>query len=210
MFTSIFETERALTDVAELRALFGGADLYLAPGARLTLHGEITLGPGVIIAGDCRLIGPLSIEAGCHLTAVVLGARTRVRSHSVLADLTAGEGNLFGPFCFIRDGGIVGDDTILGAHVEAARSRFGSGVKVSHRAFIGDAQVGERTILGAGVVFCNFDGTGRQETRVGADVTVGSGTMLVPPLTIGDGALIAAGSVVTKAVAPGAKVVQKR
>lgn len=192
-----------------LRALFGSETVFLASGT-VEFSGTVRIAPGVTFAGPCRIADGCEIENGAMLTDVVLGPGNRVRAYSVMADLEAGARNLFGPFCFIRGGCVVGDDCILGAHVEATRSRFASGVKVSHRAFIGDAEVGARTIIGCGVVFCNWDGTGRQATMVGNDVTLGSGTLLIPPLGVGDGAVIAAGSVITRDVPAGARVIQKR
>lgn len=115
-----------------------------------------------------------------------------------------------GPFCFLRDGCVVADRCILGAHVEAARSTFASGVRISHRAFVGDAEIGEDAIIGAGVVFCNYDGKGRQPSRIGARVTLGSGVLIVSPISVGDAALIAAGSTITKDVPAGARIIQKR
>lgn len=210
MFFASFSAETLFTESGLLQAAFGGDRIDLQPGATLRVLGDVVLGPNVAFAGDCNLIGPIFVETGCVLTNVQLGQGTKVRAYSILSDLKAGERNLFGPFCFVRNHCEVGDDVILGAHMEAARSLFASGVKISHRAFVGDAKIGERTIIGAGVVFCNYDGGGRQVTEIGADVTVGSGTMVVPPLTIGDGATIAAGSVVTKTVPPGARLLQKR
>jgi bifunctional UDP-N-acetylglucosamine pyrophosphorylase/glucosamine-1-phosphate N-acetyltransferase len=210
MFVAEFPQTVVFSETQALRAAFGADCLYLRRDASLSFSGEISLGPNVVFGGDCSLAGPMSIETGSVLTDVRLGPNTRVREHSVMTAVVAGESNLFGPFCFIRDGCSVGDNVILGAHVEAARSSFASGVKVSHRAFIGDATVGAQTILGAGVVFCNYDGKGRQATVVGDEVVVGSGTMLVPPIRIGDRATIAAGSVITRDVGAGVRVIQKR
>ncbi|MEI9997256.1 MAG: DapH/DapD/GlmU-related protein [Rhizomicrobium sp.] len=210
MFSATFAEPTEIAAEAALRTAFQTDRLYLAAGGRLHFSGAITLGPDVVFQGTCRLDGPLNVEQGCQLTDVTLGAGCNVRAHSVLARLAAGRNNIFGPFCFIRDDCVAGDDCILGAHLEAARSRFGSGVKISHRAFIGDAVLGDETIVGAGVVFCNYDAGRRLATTVGARVVVGSGALIVPPLTIGDGAMIAAGSVVTKDVAPGARLIQKR
>lgn len=211
MFEKHFSEYLTVRDQRDLRALFGTDTVYLKSGASVAFLGSIALSPNVIFDGACELRGPVEIESGCMLSNVHLGQKSRVRAFSVISDMRAGSGNLFGPHCFVRDGCRVGDDVILGAHVEAARSIFASGVKVSHRAFIGDADVGTGTILGAGTVFCNYirDG-GRQHTKIGADVTVGSGTMLVAPLSIGDGATIGAGAVVTKDVPAGARIIQKR
>lgn len=210
MYDAYFSTQMTFTETSAIRSAFGSDSISLMPGATLRLSGEIVLGPNVMFSGECSITGPATIEAGCLLSNVLLGQGARVRAYSILSDLKAGELNLFGPFCFIRDHCEVGNDVILGAHVEAARSRFASGVKISHRAFIGDARIGERTIIGAGVVLCNYDGRRKQASVIGSDVTVGSGTMVVPPLTIGDGATIAAGSVVTKDVSAGARLLQKR
>jgi bifunctional UDP-N-acetylglucosamine pyrophosphorylase/glucosamine-1-phosphate N-acetyltransferase len=174
------------------------------------LSDDIAVGPNVIFKGDCRISGPARIEAGSALTNVELGRNNVVRSHSILSDMKAGDNNIFGPFCFIRDNCRVEHDVILGAHVETTRSSFGAGVKISHQAFVGDARIGRNTIIGAGTIFCNFDGHGRQPVSVGAHVMVGSGTMLIAPLSIGDDVVIGAGSVVTANLAAGTKYIQKR
>lgn len=205
-----FETPTRFTDASALQARFGTDRVSLAEDASVTFEGEIALGTEIVFAGVCHLKSGAKVGNGCMLTNVELGQHSQVRPFSILADLHAGERNLFGPFCFVRDGCQVGDDCILGAHVEAARSSFASGVKVSHRAFIGDADIGAQTIIGCGVVFCNWDGSARQATRVGMGVTLGSGALLVPPLSVGDGAIVGAGSVVTKDVPAGARVIQKR
>jgi bifunctional UDP-N-acetylglucosamine pyrophosphorylase / glucosamine-1-phosphate N-acetyltransferase len=210
MFSARFDDPRVFTDEAELQAAFACDRISLAAGARLELSGTILLARDIVFAGHVIIADGCSIDSGSILTNVRLGTGNRVRPYSILTDVDAGAGNLFGPFCFIRDGCSVGDDCILGAHVEAARSRFGSGVKISHRAFVGDAAVGAGVIIGAGVVFCNWDGQGRQPTAVGDGAVIGSGSLLVPPLDIGAGATIAAGSTVTKNVPAHSKLIQKR
>jgi bifunctional UDP-N-acetylglucosamine pyrophosphorylase/glucosamine-1-phosphate N-acetyltransferase len=210
MFSTVFLKSVTIGSEKQLRDLFATDTLYLADGATLTVEGEIALGPNVVFEGANRLAGPLRIEQGCQIRDVALGKGCNVRAHSVLSGVTAGENNIFGPFCFVRDGCEVGSNCILGAHFEGARSTFGSGVKISHRAFVGDAVLGDDTIIGAGVVFCNYADGKRLATTVGTKVVVGSGTLIVPPVSVGDGAVIAAGSVVTKDVASGAKFIQKR
>jgi bifunctional UDP-N-acetylglucosamine pyrophosphorylase/glucosamine-1-phosphate N-acetyltransferase len=205
-----FSSATRFTQAEELRLAFGDQTLGLQDGAEVTFRGQICLAPHVSFAGRCRLTDDVTVEHGCILTDVDLRNGTRVRAYSVVSGFESGQRNLLGPFCFIRDGCSAGDDVILGAHVEATRSSFGSGVKVSHRAFIGDATIGDRVIIGAGVVFCNFDGDARQATRIADAVTIGSGSLLVAPLTIGTHALVAAGSVVTKNLPEHARLVQKR
>lgn len=210
MFKSHFDRLQSFTNETELQDAFGCDRISLAAGACLELSGTVLLAKDVGFAGHTIIADRCSIYTGSILTNVRLGVGNQVRPYSILSDVDAGEGNLFGPFCFLRDGCSVGDDCILGAHVEAARSQFGSGVKISHRAFVGDATVGAGVIIGAGVVFCNWDGQGRQATSVGDGAVIGSGTLLVPPLDIGMGATIAAGSTVTKNVPANSKLIQKR
>lgn len=211
MFRAVFEqpTPR-IDDETQLRKLFGTDRLSLETSASVVFEGAITLGSEIVFSGDCRLGGGTSVENGCILTNVDLGSENKVRPYSILSNVKAGSRNLFGPFCFIRDECTVSDDCILGTHVEIARSVFASGVKISHHAFVGDADVGERTIIGAGAVFCNYDGSKRQATWVGSDVILGSGVLLVAPLSIGNDALIAAGSTITKDVLSGSKIIQRR
>jgi bifunctional UDP-N-acetylglucosamine pyrophosphorylase/glucosamine-1-phosphate N-acetyltransferase len=209
MSVQVFRQARRFTDEAELSVAFG-ARIALGPGATLTCEGRISIEDNVRFAGDCWLGDGTTIGSGSILTEVVIGRENCVRPYSIAEQLTAGDGNLFGPFCFLRGGCEVGDRCILGAHVEATRSRFADGVKISHRAFIGDADLGADAIIGAGVVFCNYDRGERRATQVGAGAIIGSGTMLVAPLTIGQGAVIGAGSVVTRDVAGGTTLIQKR
>jgi bifunctional UDP-N-acetylglucosamine pyrophosphorylase / glucosamine-1-phosphate N-acetyltransferase len=210
MFSISLEDNTTIDSQKQLRELFRTDCLFLQEGGSIVFTGDITLGPNVIFGGTNRISGPATIEAGSVLTDVDLGRNNIVRSHSVISNLKAGDNNVFGPFCFIRDNCVVENDAILGAYVETARSSFHSGVKISHRAFVGDASIGRNTIIGAGTVFCNYDGTSRRPISVGADVTVGSGTMLVAPLTIGDNIIIGAGSVVTRDLSANTKFVQTR
>ena len=210
MFMATFERPTLIDSQAGLSTLFNSDTVHLRSGARVVFEGETILGYEVTLSGDCRFHGPTRIDNGSILENVSFGRDNVVRAYSLLSDVTAGNRNMFGPFCFIRDNCRIADDCILGAHVEFARSSFGVRVKVSHRAFVGDAEIAQDTIIGAGVVFCNFDGKGRQDTRIGPGVTVGSGSLLIPPLVIGENSTIGAGSTVTKNVAAGTTLIQKR
>lgn len=210
MYTASFKSETTIRDQKDLRSVFHSDDVYLRRDACLVVTGQISLDPNVIFSGQNRLCGPIIIEAGSVLTNVELGSGCVVRNHSVLSDVYAGSNNLFGPFCFVRNNCTVADNVILGAHVETTRSRFACDVKVSHRAFIGDAQIGAETIVGAGTVVCNHDGVKHQSTVIGDRVLIGSGSMLVAPVAVSDDVLIGAGSVVTTNLPTGTKLVQKR
>ena len=194
----------------QIRQLGLAGHIKLADSAELCVSGTVVFGTGIEFRGRCEIGDGSRIESGCVFTDVKLGQNNHVRPYSILTSFTAGDDNLFGPFCFVRDGCQVLNNCIIGSHVEAARSTFGSGVKISHQAYIGDAALGQNVIIGAGVVFCNWDGTMHQPVRIGENSMIGSGTMLVAPLTVGNNVTVGAGSVVTSDVASGTRFIQPR
>jgi bifunctional UDP-N-acetylglucosamine pyrophosphorylase/glucosamine-1-phosphate N-acetyltransferase len=101
----------------------------------------------------------------------------------------------------------IGPEARIGNFVEVKKSKVGRGTKASHLTYLGDATIGENTNIGAGTITCNYDGVNKHETHIGRDVKIGSDTMLVAPVKVGDGAATGAGSVVTKDVEPGKLVV---
>jgi len=201
---------KKISCLEDLRCYVQREDVYLEPGGTVYLAQGVTVGTGVAFSGLCVVgknstIGPYSI-----LKNVKIGHSSKVRAFSLMEALAAGDRNIFGPYCFLRDGCRVGDRCILGAYVEAARSEFRDGVKISHHAFVGDTCIGRNSILGAGTVVCNYDGRQHHKSRIGSSVLVGSGSMLVAPVSIGSKAVVGAGSVITRRVKPGTKVIQKR
>lgn len=193
-----------------LEELFGCSGVYFEKGAVVVFLGTASLANGVHFRGLCEIGDKVSIDTGCILNNVSIGAGTNIRSYSILNDSSFGKNNIIGPHCFVRDDTCVGDSCIVGSHVEVARSKLGEGVKISHQAFVGDATLGDRVIIGAGVVFCNFDGSGRQSSEVGIDTLVGSGTLIVSPIGIGARVVIGAGSVVSKNIEDEERFVQSR
>jgi bifunctional UDP-N-acetylglucosamine pyrophosphorylase / glucosamine-1-phosphate N-acetyltransferase len=160
-------------------SVFLSADTRLA--ADVTIEPNVFFGPGVTVAGN------VIIRAFCHIE----GA-------------TIGPGSVIGPFARLRPGAQLDDEVHIGNFVEIKASHLASGVKASHLSYIGDASVGTRTNIGAGTITCNYDGTNKHRTTIGAHVFVGSDVALVAPVTIGDGAILAAGSVITDDVDPDA------
>jgi bifunctional UDP-N-acetylglucosamine pyrophosphorylase/glucosamine-1-phosphate N-acetyltransferase len=128
-----------------------------------------------------------------------------VRSHCTKANI--GADATVGPFAYLRPGTVLGRGTKAGAYVELKNAAVGDDSKVPHLSYVGDAEIGERTNIGAATVFVNYDGAEKHPTVVGDDARVGSDTMLVAPVSIGDGAYTAAGSVITEDVPPGAMAV---
>jgi bifunctional UDP-N-acetylglucosamine pyrophosphorylase/glucosamine-1-phosphate N-acetyltransferase len=136
-----------------------------------------------------------------------LGDNVLIRQSCVLADSTVQAGAKIGPFAHLRPGSEIGEDAHVGNFVETKKARLGKGAKANHLAYIGDAEVGEGSNIGAGVITCNYDGVNKHRTTIGKDVFVGSDSTLVAPITLEDGAYIGAGSCITRDVPEGALAV---
>jgi bifunctional UDP-N-acetylglucosamine pyrophosphorylase/glucosamine-1-phosphate N-acetyltransferase len=162
-----------------------GPDTTILPGCLLRA--------GTVIGRNCE-IGPHSV-----LTAARIGDACVIRS-SYVSNSEIRAGSDVGPFSHVRDGTVVDSNVHVGNFAEIKNSRLDEAVRMGHFGYVGDATVGARTNLGAGAVTCNFDGKDKHRTQIGADAFIGSDTMLVAPLSVGDGAVTGAGSVVTKDV----------
>src|SRR6202020_1060491 len=128
-----------------------------------------------------------------------------IRTHGTEA--TIGDDAVVGPFTYLRPGTVLGAEGKLGAFVETKNATIGTGTKVPHLTYVGDADIGEHSNIGASSVFVNYDGTTKRRTTIGSHVRTGSDTMFVAPVTIGDGAYTGAGTVVREDVPPGALAV---
>ncbi len=166
-------------------------DVTLLPGVQL--HGATVVAEGATIGPDTTLtdveVGPGAVVVRTHGTLAVIGPKANV-----------------GPFSYLRPGTVLGADGKIGAFVETKNSTIGTGSKVPHLSYIGDAQIGEHTNVGAASVTANYDGTAKNRTVIGSHVRIGVDTMLVAPVSVGDGAYTGAGTVVRHDVPPGALV----
>jgi bifunctional UDP-N-acetylglucosamine pyrophosphorylase / glucosamine-1-phosphate N-acetyltransferase len=169
-------------------------DAVLQPGVQL--EGGTTVATGAVVGPDTTLVD----------TAVGPGASV-VRSHCLGADI--GPGATVGPFSYLRAGTRLARDAKVGAFVETKNVEVGEDSKVPHLSYVGDATIGRGANIGAATVFVNYDGVAKHRTTVGDQVRIGSDTMLVAPVTVGDGAYTAAGSVITSDVPPGAMAVAR-
>jgi bifunctional UDP-N-acetylglucosamine pyrophosphorylase/glucosamine-1-phosphate N-acetyltransferase len=170
------------------------------------LAADVTIRPNVTMRGPTSVATGAIIGPGTTLSACEVGERAEI-IHT-WADLAViGEGAKVGPFTFLRPGTVLGAGAKAGAYVEIKNSIIGDGAKVPHLSYVGDAEVGEGTNIGAATVFVNYDGVEKHRTVVGSHARVGSDTMLIAPVTIGDGAYTAAGSVITDDVPAGAMAV---
>ena len=164
-------------------------DVTLLPGTAIS--GESTIGTGAVI-------GPRTTLIDCT---VANGAEVR---ESYATSAVIGENASVGPFTFLRPGTSLAANTRAGAFVEMKNAKLGEGSKVPHLSYVGDATIGEGSNIGAATIFVNYDGVEKHHTTVGDHVRIGSDSMLVAPVTIGDGAYTAAGSVITEDVPAGA------
>ena len=171
--------------------------------ATASISNDVTIHPGSAIYGTTTVaagavIGPRTTLTNCQVKegAAVL--------ESIATDTVIGEGSTVGPFTYLRAGTVLGDLTKAGAFVEMKNASVGSGSKVPHLSYVGDATIGEGSNIGAATIFVNYDGVNKHHTTIGDHVRIGSDTMLVAPLNVGDGAYTAAGSVITEDVPAGA------
>ncbi|OMQ15341.1 bifunctional N-acetylglucosamine-1-phosphate uridyltransferase/glucosamine-1-phosphate acetyltransferase, partial [Modestobacter sp. VKM Ac-2676] len=164
---------------------------------------EAVLHPGTQLLGATTVAGGAVVGPDTTLTDTEVGeGASVVRSHCELAEI--GPDASVGPFSYLRPGTRLGRGAKVGAYVETKNVQVGAGSKVPHLSYVGDATIGEGTNIGAATVFVNYDGVAKHHTTVGDHVRIGSDTMLVAPVTVGDGAYTAAGSVITGDVPPGA------
>jgi bifunctional UDP-N-acetylglucosamine pyrophosphorylase/glucosamine-1-phosphate N-acetyltransferase len=194
------------------RHMLAGVDIVQP--ASTQIDADVSIGPDAVIEPCTQLRGTTRVGAGArvgpHSTVIdsVLGDGSRViHSHLVEAVLDAGASA--GPFAYLRPGARLRAGARAGTFVEIKNSDIGAGAKVPHLSYIGDADVGEAANLGAGSITANYDGKRKHRTRIGARVHGGVDTSYVAPVTVGDDAWTAAGSVVTDAVPPGALAVAR-
>ena len=140
---------------------------------------------------------------------VTVESGATIRAFSHLEGCHVGQGSVVGPYARLRPGAELGDDVHVGNFVEIKNSILGSGAKANHLSYLGDADIGERTNIGAGTITCNYDGVMKHRTTIGARAFIGSDTMLVAPVRVGDDALTGSGSVITQDVPDGAIALER-
>lgn len=162
-------------------------------------HGQdVVIDVNVIFEGDNILGGNVSIGPNCVLKNVTIEEGTTIDAFSHLDTCTIGANSKIGPFARLRPDAHLLNNTHIGNFVEIKKSTIGEGSKVNHLTYIGDTHIGQHSNIGAGTVTCNYDGVNKSTTIIGNNVFVGSGSMLVAPVTLEDNATIGAGSVITK------------
>jgi bifunctional UDP-N-acetylglucosamine pyrophosphorylase/glucosamine-1-phosphate N-acetyltransferase len=183
--------------------------------ARIDLQGPIRVGRDVVLDVNVALQGPVQLEDGvqvgrnCIIRHSSVGARTLLYANCVVQEAQIGTDCRIGPFTHLRPGARLASGVHLGNFVEIKNSVIGAGSKVNHLSYVGDGDVGAGVNVGAGTITCNYDGANKWRTQIGDRAFIGSGSMLVAPVSIGADATIGAGSTITSE-APGGKLTLAR
>ena len=174
--------------------------------ARLDVRGNISVGKdcsvdvNVILEGEGVLGNNVSIGPNSILKDVEIGDNTVIEAFSHLVSSKVGSNCSIGPYARLREGSYVDDEAKIGNFVETKKTKVGKSSKANHFAYLGDAEIGDESNIGAGTITCNYDGKNKHKTKIGDKSFIGTNSSLVAPITIGSNAYVAAGSVITKDV----------
>jgi bifunctional UDP-N-acetylglucosamine pyrophosphorylase/glucosamine-1-phosphate N-acetyltransferase len=197
----VFQGVNSQAELAEAEAAFQRrrrlelmeAGVTLAAPQTVFLSWDTRVGPGVVIEPNVVIAEGVEIESGAV-----------IRSFCHLEGALVRGGAIVGPYARLRPGADIGEDAHIGNFVEVKKVRVGKGAKANHLAYLGDGSVGAGANIGAGTIFCNYDGFDKYDTHVGENAFIGSNSALVAPVTVGEGAYVGSGSVITEGVAPDA------
>ncbi|HCX88378.1 MAG TPA: UDP-N-acetylglucosamine diphosphorylase/glucosamine-1-phosphate N-acetyltransferase [Gammaproteobacteria bacterium] len=185
------------------------AGLNLRDPARFDLRGNLHFGEdcvfdiNVVVAGDVTLGSQVSVGPNCQIIDSEIGNGVEIRANSVIEGVKIADHCSVGPFARLRPGTVLDAGARVGNFVETKNATLGEDSKANHLAYVGDATVGHRVNIGAGVITCNYDGANKHPTVIGDDAFIGSNSALVAPVTVGKGATVGAGSAVTRDVPEG-------
>lgn len=208
----LVQFEEALRSKIVATALEAG--VILRNRSSITIGPDVRINPGVEIVGPCEIYGNSSIERGaqiashCWIKDSILGP-CQVKSFSHIEGSRIRSGASVGPYARLRPGSDIGVDARVGNFVEVKKSVLHTGAKAGHLSYLGDSDIGPGVNIGAGTITCNYDGVRKHRTEIHENAFIGSNTALVAPVVVGAGALVAAGSVVTKDVPDGSLCVAR-
>ena len=200
----LHELESILRKMSAEKLLEQG--ITLMDATRVDVRGEVEAGKdcsvdvNVIFEGKVTLGKNVTIKSNVVLQDVSIGDNSIIDSFSHLSSATVGSNCNIGPYARLREGSEIGNNAKVGNFVETKKTKLGDGAKANHLAYLGDADIGDKTNIGAGTITCNYDGTNKHQTTIGEESFIGTNSSLVAPVNIGKGAYIGAGSVITKDV----------
>lgn len=180
------------------------AGITLADPKRFDLRGclkhgrDVSIDVNCVFEGNVELGDNVTIGANCVIKNAKIGSHAVIQPFSHLENCEVGARAAIGPFARLRPNAVLDEDVHIGNFVEVKNSRLGKGSKANHLTYLGDAQIGSQTNIGAGTITCNYDGVNKHKTVIGDEVRIGSGTMIVAPVTIENRVTTGAGSVITK------------
>lgn len=189
--------------------------VHLIDPSRFDLRGNLTVGTdvridiNVIIEGDCELGNNVEIGAGCVIKNTKIATGTKVQPYSIFDSAIVGEDTQIGPFARLRPGAQLANEVHIGNFVEVKNTTIGLGSKANHFTYLGDAEVGAGSNIGAGTITCNYDGANKFKTIIGDQAFIGSNSSLVAPVRIGNGATVGAGSTITRDVEDNSLAVER-
>jgi bifunctional UDP-N-acetylglucosamine pyrophosphorylase/glucosamine-1-phosphate N-acetyltransferase len=196
------EVERMM--LGKIASRWRRAGATVRQGARIEPHvlleEDVTIESGAVLRGHTRVRRGATVDVGCVLTNVDVGEHAVIKPYSVGVDSRIGARAQVGPFAHLRPDSELGEEAHVGNFVETKKTRMGKGAKANHLSYLGDGVIGEGANVGAGTIFCNYDGFRKHTTTIEAGAFIGSDSQLVAPVTVGANAYVATGTTVTRDV----------
>lgn len=189
--------------------------VHLFDSERIDIRGSLICGKDVsidincVFQGDVELGDNVSIAPNCIITNSKIAAGTNIKANTIIEDSIVGENAIIGPFARLRPGAELSSEVHIGNFVEVKNSVVQQASKINHLSYVGDSDIGENVNIGAGTITCNYDGANKHRTVIGDDVFIGSGTELVAPVKVGNGATTGAGSTISKDIISGSLAVAR-
>jgi bifunctional UDP-N-acetylglucosamine pyrophosphorylase/glucosamine-1-phosphate N-acetyltransferase len=168
--------------------------------AQVRLEVDTTIDYGAVLRGTTQVQRGATVGAGCVLTNVIVAADANIKPYTVATDSQIGQRAQVGPFAHLRPETRLGEEAHLGNFVETKKTTMGAGAKANHLSYLGDGVIGAGSNIGAGTIFCNYDGVQKHTTTIEAGAFIGSDSQIVAPVTIGERAYVATGTTVTRDV----------
>ena len=172
--------------------------------ASVQIEADAVIEPNVHLRGETRIAAGAHIDTGCVLRHVVVASGAYLKPYTVASESEIGQGAETGPFAHLRPGSVMEQDSKVGNFVEMKKTRLGKGSKASHLSYLGDGEVGREVNIGAGTIFCNYDGVNKHVTTLDDGAFIGSDSQLIAPVRVGKGAYVGTGSTINQDVPDGA------